>query len=78
LDKIRTVHKRRPQSEGVVQCGHFAEKGDSSKSDVRTFWYKLWIFRNLWCVRTDKGGVSQCGQGRKRVNFSRTSFMDGS
>jgi len=25
---------------------------------------KLWIFRNLWCVRTDKGGgeLSQCGQ----------------
>jgi len=30
---------------------------------VRTFWRKkLWIFRNFWCVRTNKG---------EGVNFSR-------
>jgi len=32
-------------------------EGDSSDADVCTFWRKkLRIFRNLWCVRTDKGG----------------------
>jgi len=31
-------------------------RGGSSDADVRTFWCKkLWIFRNLWCVPTDKG-----------------------
>jgi len=42
---------------------------------------KLWIFRNLWCVRTDKReGVvpvqTFCRRGE--VNFVRISFMDGS
>jgi len=38
---------------GIVQCGHFADKGDSSDADVRTFWCKTHrIFRNLWRVRT--------------------------
>jgi len=27
------------------------------------------FFRNLWCVRTDRG-LSQCGQGKGMVNFS--------
>jgi len=38
------------------------------------------IFRNLWCVRTDKGPLSQCEQwGRELIirNFVGTSFMDG-
>jgi len=35
-------------------------KGVSSDADVRTFWCKnLRIFRNLWYVRTDKGGGGQ-------------------
>jgi len=38
----------RTRGGGVVQCGHFADKGSSSDADVRT------IFRNLWYVRTDK------------------------
>jgi len=45
-----------------------ADKGGSSDADVRTFLRKkLRIFRNLWCVRTDRGGeregLIQCGQG---------------
>jgi len=65
---------------GFVQCGYLRaiREGSSSDADVRTFWYKkLQIFRNLWCVRTDKGGrgLSQYGhfadKGRWRVNFSR-------
>jgi len=58
-------------------------KGGSSDADVRTFWYKKRrVFRNLWCVRTDKEGegLSQCGQGGKGLifrDFVRTSFMNG-
>jgi len=33
------------------------------------------FFRNLWCVRTDKEGWSQCRQGG--IDFVRTSFMNG-
>jgi len=70
------VHKRRPQSGGVSKCGHFSDKGGSSDADVRTFWSKiLRIFRNLWCVRTDKrGGVEPGGHFADKgggVNFSR-------
>jgi len=33
-------------------------RGVSSNADVRTFWrIQLQIFQNLWCVRTEKGGV---------------------
>jgi len=69
------------RSQGVVvRYGHFANKGlgGSSDADVRTFGYKklrkLRIFRDLWCVRTDKGGRDVesfrafCGEGG---NFSR-------
>jgi len=31
------------------------EKPSSSDADARTFWC-IRIFRNLWCVRTDKKG----------------------
>jgi len=42
------------QGEWVVQCGHFADKGFLLDANARTFWRKnLWIFQNLWCVRTD-------------------------
>jgi len=47
--------KRRPHSEGVVQCGHLSDKerGSSSGADVRSFRRKkLRIFPNLWYVRT--------------------------
>jgi len=40
-------------------------KESSSEEDVRTSrCKKLTFFRNLWCVRTDKGegGLNQCGQ----------------
>jgi len=59
---------------GFVQCGHFADSGGSSDADVRTFWCKKFgIFRNLWCVRTDKGVEpvrTFCRQGGG-VNFLR-------
>jgi len=43
--------------------------GGSLYADVRTVWWKTPIFRNLWCVRTDK---------RESIfrDFVRTSFMD--
>jgi len=35
--RLEAIHKRRPQSGGIVQCGHFADKRGSSDVDVRTF-----------------------------------------
>jgi len=53
---LENIHKRRLQLELVVQSGHLRWGGGSLDADARTFWYKkLHIFRNLWCVRTDKG-----------------------
>jgi len=54
------VHKRRSQSEGrglsSADILWTREKRGSSDANVRTFWYKIFrIFRNFWCVRTDKG-----------------------
>jgi len=44
----------------------FCGQGGFADADVRTFWCKKHqIFRNLWCVRTDKGGGVDkgfCGQ----------------
>jgi len=59
MPRLGTVHKRRPQSGGFVQCGHFSDKGEGGSSDagLRTFWRKkIRNFRNLWCVRIDKWG----------------------
>jgi len=53
-----------------------ARGGWGSDSDVLTFWYKTHqIFRNLWCVRTDKWeGVEPvrtfCGQGGRGQFFA--------
>jgi len=55
-NQLGAVHKRGPQLrwKGVVQSGQ--EGRGFFRCRVRTFWRKkLWIFRNLWCVRTDKG-----------------------
>jgi len=70
----------------LQQCGHFSDKGEgvlqmwtSALFDAK----KLWIFRNLWFVRTRWKGLSQCrqfadkGEGSIFCNFVRTSFMDG-
>jgi len=73
--KVSLVVKavKRPSIKNVRSPGG----GGSSDADVRTFWYKnLRIFRNLWCVRTDKGGgrLSKCGHFANKgegVNFSR-------
>jgi len=73
----------RNQGGGLFNADIFRtrEKEGSSDVDVRTFWCKnlitFWCtFRNLWCVRTDKGRWEVepvrtfCGQG-EGVNFSR-------
>jgi len=63
---------RRPQSgKGCPVRTFYGEGGGGSlDADVRTFWCKNFrFFRNLWCVRTDKGvePVQKfCGQGRLR------------
>jgi len=52
----------RSQEKGeFVQCGQFSgtEEDGSLDADFSTFWSKkLQIFRNLWCVHTDKGVVT--------------------
>jgi len=54
------IVRGRPQSgggEGLSSAD--TGGGDSSDADVRTFWCKkLLIFRNLWCVHTEKGVLS--------------------
>jgi len=73
---LGAVHKRRPQSGRFVQCGHFADKGNST--DVRTYLYiKTSNFSKfILCPHGQRGGgLSQCGhfsdkEGRE-VNFSR-------
>jgi len=63
----------------------FEQEKGFSDADVRTFLCtKFRIFRNLLCVRADKGGegLSQCGhfsdKGEGGGDFVRTSCMDGS
>jgi len=55
---LGVAHKRRPQSGRFFRCGR-----------PQT----LWIFRNLWCVRTDKEGRgwASADKGVAGVNFSR-------
>jgi len=67
--QLGAVHKRRLQSEGKGLSS--ADKG-SSFADVPTLWCKkLRIFRNLWCVYTDKRGWASADIFRTRgVNFS--------
>jgi len=58
-DKWPAIKDFRSQGEGGLSGADiFRTRGErsSSNEDVRTFWCKkLRIFRNLWCVRTDKG-----------------------
>jgi len=51
-DKISkgAAHKRCPQSGGVVQCGHFVDKGGSLVADVLTFWCKNSGFFEIYGV----------------------------
>jgi len=48
----------RSQGKGLSSAGILRTRGrGSSDANVHTFWLiKVMIFRNLWCVRTDKGG----------------------
>jgi len=70
--KLGAVHKA-VRREGVVQCGQ--GEREYSDADVRTFWLKKHrIFRNLWCVRTYKGGWASAETLQTRgegVKFSR-------
>jgi len=47
----------RSQRGGVVQCGHFADKGDSSNADVRIFWRKNFGFFEIYDVSARTRGV---------------------
>jgi len=82
-DKGRSIKDVR--SQGGFQYDIFRTRGwGSSDADVRIFWCKrLRIFRNLWCVRTDKRGEEvepvQTFSGQEGsifCVFMRTSFMD--
>jgi len=59
---IGAVHKRRPQSGGERVCPvriFLGQRGREGSSCGRPHFLakkNLRIFRNLWCVRTDKGG----------------------
>jgi len=67
VDYILTFFAKRPstkdvrtQKEGVVQCGHFSDKGERGFfrcGRPHFLMQKTRIFRNLWCVHTDKGEV---------------------
>jgi len=85
---VRSRLKRRPKSGGggLSNADILRTRGEGCSSDagVCTFWSKkLRTFRNLWCVRTDKGGGWPVrtffgkGEGSIFRDFMRTSFMDG-
>jgi len=75
--KLSAVHKRHPQPERFVKC-EFADKGERFfRCGCSHFlMQKIRFFRNLWCVRTEKGGegLSKCGhfadKRARGVNFS--------
>jgi len=72
------------RSQGVVQCGYFADKWLFRCGRPHFLVQKTSDFRNLWCVRNKRGGgVSQYVHLRTRregsifCDFVRPSFMDG-
>jgi len=68
-----------------VQCRHFADKRDSSDTNVRIFWYKKYGFFEIYGVPARTKGVESVrtffvgkGEGDSIFrDFVRTSFMDG-
>jgi len=63
-----------------VQYGHFAHKGVLQMRTSALFGGKTSNFWKFMVCPHRLGGLSQCGQGGRRVNFSRfcaASFMDG-
>jgi len=68
------VDKRHPQLEGVIQCGHFADKGGASDADVRTFWRKNFGFLKMYgmSARTRWGRASAdiLWTSGREINFS--------
>jgi len=80
------VKNVRSQGKGVIECGDLADKREGFfRCGVRTFWCKkIRIFRNWWCVRTEKGegcwiraDIMRTRSGQIVHDFVRTSFMDG-
>jgi len=73
----RYISVRSYQNEDNIELLTLIGQGGSSDADVSTFWCKkLRRFRNLQCVRTDKGeGVELvrtfCRRGREGINFTR-------
>jgi len=61
--RVRVVYKGRHSQSGERVCPvrTFYVQGDFRCGCSHFFAQKLRIFRNLWCVRTDKGKLSQCG-----------------
>jgi len=62
---LGAVHKRRLQSDGCLVrtfCGQREEEVLQMRTSSLFCAKKLRIFRKLWCVRTDKGELSECGQ----------------
>jgi len=80
---LGAIHKRRPQSVGFVQCGHFADKWDKGFFRCRCpnfLVQKTSDFSKFLVCQHRQGGLSKCGhfsdkEGGK-VNFV-TSFMEG-
>jgi len=64
IKTLEAVHRRRPQTGGVVQWGQFSDKGVFRCKHPHFSHFGVNIFRNLWCVCLDKegGGLSLCGQ----------------
>jgi len=77
---IRAVHTQRPQSEGYPVRIFCKQGGVLQKRTSELFSEKRRSFRNLWCIRTNKGIEpvrTLCGQGGRpggeggRINLSR-------
>jgi len=75
---LGVVHKRHPHSRGFVQCEHFADTGGGGGFfRFGRPYIDAKIFRNIWCVRTNKGGrasadkLNLCGIFASAQNFSR-------
>jgi len=80
IEKLGAVHVRHPQSGG--RAGYPVRTRREGGIQMRTF--ALFVaktfgfFNNYRCFRTDKGeGGCSNAYKEKRVNFLRTSFMDG-
>jgi len=71
--KVWAVHSGRPHSRGrrFVQCGHFMKKGEGIFRCGRPhlLMQKTSDFSKFMVCPHGQGGLSQCGQGERKVNF---------